>query len=275
MYINKDNKKIVMLSSSSAKPSSTCKHKPLTIKKKTPTHAYILFDTIEKIYEDVVKWQFAECPDTSPSNKKLLAFLKRNTMAVDKHDLEHFIHFCRHVAYRIGSYKSQDRNKLKGDFKTQVVKDNHADTSSIHVSSINDANNSVKSIHTDSYNYIDASLYSNHYFTIYSFLKMFMASNGKCFYCEKPFDITLTEKYMVCSYIDCIYSGTGNKLSKGVSSIHDTSKQMRWSLERINNTLGHYQNNCVLACLGCNLKRRTKNHASFKFTQTLTLNKID
>lgn len=270
----KENKKIVTMTY----PCNEQKRKNMTITKTQsppPSNpSYISFANIKKLFEYVEKWQYDAELNNQPSNKKLLAFLKKNDITNDKHIVEHFIHFCRHIAYRIGCYKSQDHNKLKGDFKTSVIKDDYGGTAFINYN-MTENKCGVKSIHTDSYNYIDASLYADKYFTIYSFLKMFVASDGKCFYCEKPFDITLTDKYMICKYNKCVYAET-NVISKGGnSSIHDKNKQLRWSLERINNTLGHYQNNCVIACLGCNLKRRTKNHASFKFTQTLTLNKTE
>ena len=41
-------------------------------------------------------------------------------------------------------------------------------------------------------------------------------------------------------------------------------EHFQWTLERLNNHLGHYESNSCIACLDCNLKRRTDNHEYFK-----------
>ena len=47
----------------------------------------------------------------------------------------------------------------------------------------------------------------------------------------------------------------------------------QWTLERKDNNLPHFKNNCVISCLKCNLQRRTKNMDNFKFTKNLVINK--
>ncbi len=49
----------------------------------------------------------------------------------------------------------------------------------------------------------------------------------------------------------------------------------QWSLDRINNDLGHSCENVFISCLECNLKKRTKNSDSFLFTKQLKINKMD
>jgi hypothetical protein len=49
----------------------------------------------------------------------------------------------------------------------------------------------------------------------------------------------------------------------------------QWSLDRINNDLGHTCENVIISCLECNLKKRTKNSDSFLFTKQLKINKMD
>ena len=51
------------------------------------------------------------------------------------------------------------------------------------------------------------------------------------------------------------------------------SKQ--WTVDRINNDLGHNIDNFVLACLDCNLKRRCKSADNFLFTKQLNIIKQD
>jgi hypothetical protein len=47
----------------------------------------------------------------------------------------------------------------------------------------------------------------------------------------------------------------------------------QWSLDRINNDIGHNQDNLVIACLECNLKRRRTNKDAFLFTKNLKINR--
>ena len=51
------------------------------------------------------------------------------------------------------------------------------------------------------------------------------------------------------------------------------SKQ--WTVDRINNDLGHNIDNFVLACLDCNLKRRCKSVDKFLFTKQLNIIRED
>ena len=47
----------------------------------------------------------------------------------------------------------------------------------------------------------------------------------------------------------------------------------QWTLERIDNDYGHNRTNVVIACLTCNLRRRTMYHERFAFTKQLVINK--
>ena len=38
---------------------------------------------------------------------------------------------------------------------------------------------------------------------------------------------------------------------------------LQWTLDRIDNSLGHYHNNVVIACLKCNLERRRRDDKKF------------
>lgn len=49
----------------------------------------------------------------------------------------------------------------------------------------------------------------------------------------------------------------------------------QWSLERLNNNLGHYTSNTCIACLKCNLQRRTDNYEYFKQGKSLVIQKIN
>ncbi len=78
-------------------------------------------------------------------------------------------------------------------------------------------------------------------------LKLFESSDYKCYYCR--------EKVLI------LYSFV--------------REPMQWSLERIDNDYGHNKNNVVLACLSCNLHRRTMYHERYAFTKQLDVRKLN
>jgi len=49
----------------------------------------------------------------------------------------------------------------------------------------------------------------------------------------------------------------------------------QWTIDRIDNDLGHTADNYVLACLACNLKRRRQNLDKFNYTKNLTILKCE
>lgn len=48
----------------------------------------------------------------------------------------------------------------------------------------------------------------------------------------------------------------------------------QWTLERIDNSIGHTNKNTVIACLDCNLKRRDRSSKDFKFAKQLVIKKV-
>jgi hypothetical protein len=48
-------------------------------------------------------------------------------------------------------------------------------------------------------------------------------------------------------------------------------EQKQWSLDRIDNGIGHNKGNLVIACLECNLKRRRTNKDAFMFTKNMVI----
>jgi len=58
--------------------------------------------------------------------------------------------------------------------------------------------------------------------------------------------------------------------------LYELVREMKqWTLDRINNDLGHNRDNIVMACLDCNLKRRRKGSDAFLFTKQLTIIKSE
>lgn len=54
----------------------------------------------------------------------------------------------------------------------------------------------------------------------------------------------------------------------------NSREQCQWTLDRINNYDEHSNSNTIICCLKCNLQRRRKNSAKFKFSKQLEHNLI-
>ena len=52
-------------------------------------------------------------------------------------------------------------------------------------------------------------------------------------------------------------------------------EKKQWTLDRIDNSVGHHRDNVVISCLECNLKRRTTEIDRFTFTKQLKISKIE
>ena len=58
--------------------------------------------------------------------------------------------------------------------------------------------------------------------------------------------------------------------------LYDISREMtQWTVDRIDNDLGHNVDNYYLACLECNLKRRRRSDEKFLFTKQLKIVKTN
>jgi hypothetical protein len=51
-------------------------------------------------------------------------------------------------------------------------------------------------------------------------------------------------------------------------------ESIQWTLERLDNNIGHYESNTCISCLKCNLQRRTDNYEYFKNGKQLKINII-
>jgi hypothetical protein len=49
----------------------------------------------------------------------------------------------------------------------------------------------------------------------------------------------------------------------------------QWTLDRIDNDIGHFHDNVVVSCLDCNLKRRKKSSNAFLFTKQMNIVRVD
>jgi hypothetical protein len=48
----------------------------------------------------------------------------------------------------------------------------------------------------------------------------------------------------------------------------------QWTLDRLDNHFGHNSDNVVIACLSCNLRRKTMHHDRYVFTKQLVITKV-
>jgi hypothetical protein len=85
--------------------------------------------------------------------------------------------------------------------------------------------------------------------------------NEKEFICFEDVVSLLNSSEMKCHYCAC-------EIFLLYELVRETKQ---WSLDRINNDIGHNRNNLVVACLECNLKRRRTNKDSFMFTKNLKI----
>jgi len=75
----------------------------------------------------------------------------------------------------------------------------------------------------------------------------------------------LREKQLLCFYC-----------RKSVSLMYDTVRDgKQWTLDRIDNSIGHNRGNVEIACLTCNLRRRTMYHERYVFTKQMSVIKQD
>ena len=78
-------------------------------------------------------------------------------------------------------------------------------------------------------------------------LNLLIDKQLKCFYCRE--DVLLLYNYV--------------------------RENKQWTLERIDNKIGHNRGNVEIACLLCNLRRRTMYHERYVFTKQLCVVKMD
>ena len=128
----------------------------------------------------------------------------------------------------------------------------------------------VKNIKSNTYNYIDYPskialqqinkkiygykqqdiikklLDANKFINIESVIDKLVECELKCYYCQSEMNV-----------------------------LYDISREMKqWTVDRIDNDLGHNVDNFYIACLECNLKRRRRSDDKFFFTKQMKLIKV-
>jgi hypothetical protein len=89
-------------------------------------------------------------------------------------------------------------------------------------------------------------IFSDEEFVTFEYIiELLNACNMKCHYCA-------CETYLLYEFV---------------------REMKQWSLDRINNDIGHNKGNLVIACLECNLKRRRTNKEAFFMTKNLKISR--
>lgn len=87
---------------------------------------------------------------------------------------------------------------------------------------------------------------------------------------DKIINLPSTIKLLVQCQLKCYYC------KEPVQVLYEHVREPKqWTLERISNDSGHNLGNVEIACLSCNLRRRTMYHERFLFTKQLTIVKRD
>ena len=125
----------------------------------------------------------------------------------------------------------------------------------------------LKDIHSTSFNKL-SSLIVSHIKTKISSYKH--QDNLKNLFLESEFvTFDYTIDLLVTCELKCHYCSCKMYL------LYEFVREMKqWSLDRIDNDIGHNKNNLVVSCLECNLKRRRTNKDAFYITQNLTITRV-
>ena len=85
---------------------------------------------------------------------------------------------------------------------------------------------------------------------------------------DKFIDFDNVIEKLVISKLKCKYC---NKSTVILTNKYRDNDQ--WTLERIDNNIGHNTENVIISCLDCNLKRKNSNMDNFEYTKKLKINK--
>ena len=85
---------------------------------------------------------------------------------------------------------------------------------------------------------------------------------------EKFVDLSFVIKKLIQCELCCFYCRNPTLL------LYEYVREPRqWTLERIDNAFGHNKDNIEIACLSCNLRRRTMYHERYVFTKQMRITK--
>ena len=96
-------------------------------------------------------------------------------------------------------------------------------------------------------------------------------------YKKQDIDKKKLDKEKFIKYEECLEKLVISKLNcyyckKQCLFMYETVREKhQWTLDRINNDIGHNTNNVVICCLECNLKRGKLNDEKFRFTKQMKI----
>ena len=129
---------------------------------------------------------------------------------------------------------------LKGEFETNSITKSKTINDIIRV--LKQKYSSYKTQDKQSHKYDP-----EQHITYEQMIEKIYTSNLKCYYCNCDLSILYNKKRL----------------------------KTQWTLERLDNNLGHYASNTCISCLDCNLKRRTDNYEYFKQSKQTKIVKLN
>jgi hypothetical protein len=85
---------------------------------------------------------------------------------------------------------------------------------------------------------------------------------------EKLIDFHFTMNKMIENELKCYYCNCEMVI------LYDNTRELKqWTIDRIDNDIGHNKDNVHLSCLDCNLKKRKRSDSKFLFTKQLIIMK--
>jgi len=141
-----------------------------------------------------------------------------------------------------------DKKYLKHEEQILLIKDlSNSDVDEVIKQQINNKIYSYKQQDIKKKNYNETSENYKNFIDFDIIIKEMNNCGLKCYYCDK--DILI------------LYE-----------NVRDTSQ---WTVDRINNDIGHIKSNFHLVCLKCNLKRKRQNDEKYLFTSQLSIKKLE
>lgn len=167
---------------------------------------------------------------------------------------------------------SSDREPVEKQIKKRIITQTEKWDDNINTMSLSSQHEYIKKIHQNNLDNLDENIVKlikqqinqkisgyrgqdveKHLFDIDRFidiqevLNLMVKSNNHCYYCKQ--------------HVHILYE--------------NVREPKQWTLDRIDNKLGHNKNNLLIACLTCNLRRRTMHTERYVFTKQLNIIKTD
>ena len=143
--------------------------------------------------------------------------------------------------------------------------------------------NNIKNIEYKDLQYDEQIIYINKLFLeedfIYRILILRELEKKRNSYKHQDIDKNIYDENTIINLSDIIEKLVSSKLKCYYckEKIQILYKQVReeyqWTLDRIDNNIGHSCDNTIIACLKCNLQRRRTNKGAFLFTKQLKISK--